>query len=232
MELAIDTSTKVAGVALAHQGQTLAELTWRAEHNHTVQLLPTIDYLLQRGGLKPSDLDAVIVAVGPGSFSGLRVGMSAAKGLAMSLGISLVGVGTLAVEAYPFLGSGTAICPVLDAGRGELSAGLFKEAAGELAEARAPSIYTPEELCASVQEATLFCGEHLPAVKNEIARRLGPASSFPPPSALLRRPGNLAELGQQRLAQGLPDDPATLQPIYLRGPSITRPRPPQTVTKR
>ena len=232
MELAIDTSTKVAGVALAHQGQTLAEFTWRAEYNHTVQLLPTIDYLLQRGGQKPSGLEAVVVAVGPGSFSGLRVGMSAAKGLAMSLGIPLAGVGTLAVEAYPFLGSGMAICPVMDAGRGDVSAALFMEADGELTEALAPSIHTVEEVCASVRERTLFCGEHLPAVQGEIARRLGPMASFPPASALLRRPGNLAELGWRRLAQGKSGDPATLQPVYLRGPSITRPRPPQTVTKR
>lgn len=226
MELAIDTSTRLAGVALARHGQLLAELTWRAEYNHTAQLLPAIDYLLQRGNLKPSDLDAVIVAVGPGSFSGLRVGMSAAKGLAVSLDIPLVGVGTLAVEAYPFLGPGMAVCPVLDAGRGELAAALFRDMGGELAEERPASLCMVEELCAWAREPTLFCGEHLLAVQGEIARRLGPLAAFPPASALVRRPGNLAELGWRRLAKGERDDPATLAPIYLRGPSISRPRAP------
>ena len=232
MELAIDTSTRTAGVALAHQGQILAELTWRAEHNHTVQLMPAIDYLLQRDDLKPSALEAIMVAVGPGSFSGLRVGMSAAKGLAMSLEIPVVGVGTLAVEAYPFLGSGLAVCPILDAGRGELSSGLFKDVEGEQTEARAPSICTVDALCALVREPTLFCGEHLPAVQEVLAARLGPLASFPPRSALTRRPGSLAELGWRRLARGEADDPATLQPVYLRGPSITRPRAKQAITKR
>ena len=224
MELAIDTSTKVAGVALAQEGNVLAELTWRAEYNHTVQLTPAIDYVLKLGGTKTANLEALAVAIGPGSFSGLRVGLSAAKGFALALGIPLVGVGTLAVEAQPFLGWGLPICPLLDAGRGEVSTGAFHSMKGVLLEERPPLTMSLEELCASIREATLFCGEHLPAVREAIGASLGPLAVFPPASTLLRRPGHLAELGWQRLARGERDDPATLQPVYMRGPSITQPR--------
>ena len=209
---------------MSDKGEVLTELTWRAEHNHTVQLIPTIDYLLGREGLKPPDLNAIIVAIGPGSFSGLRVGISAAKGMAVSLGIPLAGIGTLTLEAYPFSGSAIAICPVLEAGRGELSTALFEERDGELTEVRSACIYSVEGLCATISEPTLFCGEHMSSIKEELAERLGPLALFPPKSATLRRPGNLAAMGWKRLAKGLADDPATLQPLYLRGPSITPPR--------
>ena len=232
MELAIDTSTRTAGVALSDKGEILTELTWRAEHNHTVQLIPSINHLLGREHLKPPDLDAIVVAIGPGSFSGLRVGISAAKGMAVSLGIPLAGIGTLALEAYPFSGSASAICPVLDAGRGELSTAVFEVRDGELTEVRSAGICSVEGLCASISEPTLFCGEHMSTVQKELTDRLGPLAVFPPKSATLRRPGNLAALGWKRLEKGLADDPATLQPLYLRGPSITPPRPTIAPVKR
>ncbi|MEE9285366.1 MAG: tRNA (adenosine(37)-N6)-threonylcarbamoyltransferase complex dimerization subunit type 1 TsaB [Dehalococcoidia bacterium] len=228
MELALDTSTATAGVALAHRGETLAEVTWLVGRNHTTQLLPTIEDVLGRAGVTVDDLEAVIVATGPGSFSGLRVGLSTAKGLAVSRDIPLVGVGTLAVEAYPFLSADLPLRALLDAGRGEIAVGSYTASQGQLREAEPPRLTSVDELSASIVQRTLLCGEHLPVVQEAIAERLGSLAVFPSRSALLRRPGHLAELGWQRLALGDSDDPATLQPLYLRAPSITRPRPPRT----
>lgn len=232
MELAIDTSTRLAGVALARQGVTVAELTWLADLNHTAQLLPAIDHVLRQQGTKPAAIDLVVIACGPGSFSGLRVGVSAAKGFALALGVPLVGIGTLYVEAYPFLGAGMAIQPVLDAGRGELATCTFNAVDDSLVETVPNAIVTLGQLCDAVKGPTLFCGEHLPLVRQAIAERVGRLASFPPRSALLRRAGNLAELGWCRFARGEHDDPATLQPIYLRPPSITRPHPVQSPVRR
>lgn len=223
MELAIDTSTATAGVALSRQGRVLAEHIWRAEYNHTRHLTPVIEFVLHQQGIAARDLHAIAVATGPGSFSGLRVGVSAAKGMAESLDIPLVGIGTLWVEAYPFASHHLPIVVVLDAGRGELAVGRFSTANGRLQETEPPRIATLEGICASIRQRTLFCGEHMPFIQGALAERLGSLAVFPSAAALLRRPGHLAELAWQRLVRGERDDAATLQPIYVRGPSITRP---------
>jgi tRNA threonylcarbamoyladenosine biosynthesis protein TsaB len=232
VELAIDTSTVTAGVALARHGQTQAEMTWRAGYNHTAQLMPAVDHLLRQAGVTAKQLDAIVVATGPGSFSGLRVGVSAAKALAESLGIALAGVGTMHVEAYPFVPWGLPVCVLLDAGRGELAIGTFQPSRSVNswpAEAAPPRVVSLDEVCAAVKERTLFCGEQLPAIQEALASRLREAAVFPPAGMLVRRPAHLAALGWRRLARGERDDPATLQPLYLRGPSITKPAPAHAV---
>ena len=98
-QLAMDTATDIAGLALAEPGQVVAEMTWPARRNHTQQLLPGLLHLLAQAKVDLEDLDGIIVAQGPGSFTGLRVGFAIAKGLAYGLGLPLVGVSTLEVEA-------------------------------------------------------------------------------------------------------------------------------------
>jgi tRNA threonylcarbamoyl adenosine modification protein YeaZ len=100
MQLAIDTSTDIASLALVKDDQLIAELTWRCGQNHTIQLLPNLEYLLRQAKLDLRSVNGIIVARGPGSFNGLRVGLSTAKGLAFSLGIPVVAVSTLEAEAY------------------------------------------------------------------------------------------------------------------------------------
>ena len=121
MELCIDTSTRYAGVVISHHGEPQWETCWVSRRNHTVELAPTIQMLLGKTGASPGDLDAVFLAVGPGGFSALRVGMSAAKGMAEGLDIPLVGVGTLELEAFPYAGTGRSLYPLLDVGRGEVA---------------------------------------------------------------------------------------------------------------
>src|SRR4030043_35039 len=127
MELAIDTSTDSCSIGLSQQGEMIAELTWHSGQNHTVELVPNIVSLLNHNRASPQSLTAVFVAKGPGSFNGLRVGISTAKGLALALNIPLVGISTLEVEAYPFAFTKLPICPIHNAGRGEIAAAIYQQ---------------------------------------------------------------------------------------------------------
>ena len=105
----------------------LIELSWRSEQNHSVELLPAIQRLMDQAGIDSSDLGCVIAAKGPGSFSALRIGMATARGLAMANDIPLVGVGTLEVEAFPYLGLGLPVCALIEAGREQVAAAIYSE---------------------------------------------------------------------------------------------------------
>ena len=220
MELAVDTSTRVASLAVARQGDTVAELTWRAELNHTTEVMPAIHYLLERTKSTMSDLEAVTVALGPGSFSGLRVGLSLAKGLALTQSVPLVGVGTLEVEAFPFASSRLPVRPMLDGGRGEVATALYQLQRGKWQKLEQERLATLDDIFAGCVGRTLFCGEMAYQLADTLSERLKGKAMLPLTKAM-RSASCLASLGWQRLARGEKDDPATLQPIYLRDPSIT-----------
>jgi tRNA threonylcarbamoyl adenosine modification protein YeaZ len=126
MELAIDTSTVTASVALASEGRLLAEVTWRAGQRHSASLLPQVQHLLDLQGESIGALHAIAVAHGPGSFNGLRTGLATAKGLCFALDVPLIGLGTLEVAAYPFALTHRPICPVIGAGRGEVAVAVYQ----------------------------------------------------------------------------------------------------------
>jgi len=224
MQLAIDTSTDTASVALVKDNEILAELTWRCGQNHTTTLLPNLDALLRQTGTGIQAVEAIIVAKGPGSYNGLRVGISAAKGLALSLGVPLVGINTLAAAAYPHAATGLPVCPILSAGRGEISTALYQMKDGDLRQILAEEITTMETLCPRLEAETVFCGELTPPVIEYLREHLKQKAIIAAPSARLRRAGPLAELGLKQIAAGKLDDPATLHPSYLRRPNITKPR--------
>lgn len=224
MQIAIDTSTDIASLALAEDGELLAELTWRCGQNHTTQLLPRLKQLLDQAGLDIRDTTGVIVARGPGSFNGLRVGISTAKGLALSLGVPVVGISTLEAAAYPYAETGLPVCPVFNAGRGEIATALYCKEGEQWQRLAEEHITTLEALCDRTTEKTLFCGDHITSIGEQLKSELGEKSVMPSPAGLLRRAGFLAELGQQRLSAGDYDSPAALQPLYLRRPAITRPK--------
>jgi len=219
MEIAIDTSTDMASIALSHCGEVEAEMTWPSGQNHTVELLPNLLHLLQQAKKSLKEIDAIIVAKGPGSFNGLRVGVGTAKGLAFALGIPLVGIGTLEVEAFPYAPTGLPICPVQDAARGEIATALFQLQEGRWRKLSEEHITTVDGLCSEIATGTLLCGRLPPHIAQEIEERLGQRTLIL--KATLRRAGPLAELGWQRLQRGQIDHPTTLQPLYLRRPSVT-----------
>ncbi len=222
MQLAIDTSTDTASLALVQDDRVLAELTWRCGQNHTTQLLPNLDYILKQVQLSPQSLTAIIVARGPGSFNGLRVGISTAKGLAFSLGIPIVGVSSLAVEAYQYAETGLPVCPVFNAGRGEIATALYRKKRGDWCRLVAEYITTVETLCSGITTKTIFCGEFVPSIAPQLKKLLKQKAVITSPITGLRRAGFLAELGLKRLQAADYDNLATLQPLYLRRPSITR----------
>ncbi len=222
MQIAIDTSTDTASLALVKEGEILAELTWRCGQDHTVHLLPNLAHLLNQAKLSLSSASGIIVAKGPGSYNGLRVGLSTAKGLAFSLDIPIIGISTLAVEAYQHAETGLPICPIFNAGRGEIAVAMYQRKRGEWSQLMAEQITTIDALCSQVATKTVFCGEFVPAITNILKETLRQKAIILSSAASWRRAGFLAELGLKRLQAGDYDNPVTLQPLYLRGPAITQ----------
>ena len=217
MLLAIDTSTRFAGVALADVEQVVACRVWRSRTNHSAELMPAAAQILKDHDTPPSSLRGIAVALGPGGFSALRVGLSVAKGLAAACSLPLVGVGTLRLEAFPYLGSGMPVCAMVEAGRGEVAAAVFGPEETDVIEER---ICPPEELLALFSGPTIFCGEGAAARVPLIRERLGKQALIVDPAVPASRLWSLAAIGWQRIASGDIDEPAGLQPNYLRMPSI------------
>ena len=221
MELAIDTSTDVASIALSSDGKLIAELTWHSGQNHTVELVPHLNHLLSQAKLELKDIKSVIVAKGPGSFNGLRVGMSFAKGLALSLAIPIVGISTLEVEAFPYAFTGLPICPIQNAGRGETATALFQTKRGKWYRLVEEHITTLDNLLPEIKRQTIFCGRVPEEVATQLKAKLGRKALIVENPAALRRAGYLAALGWQRLKESDFDHSPTLEPLYLRRPTIT-----------
>lgn len=220
MELAIDTSTDFASIALSNEGAVIMELTWHSRQNHTVELVPNIDRMLSQSKVEKKSLGVIFVAKGPGSFNGLRVGMSVAKGLAFALNIPLVGVSTLEVEAYPFAFTRLLICPVHNAGRGEIATAFYRQSDVWCC-VEEEHITSVDVLCRRIEEVTVFCGEIPEPVISQLRQILGKNAVIPESAVRLRRASHLAILGWQRFKRGEQDNPASLQPLYLRQPPIT-----------
>ncbi len=224
MQLAIDTSTGTASLALVQDNEVLAELTWRCGQNHTTQLLPNLAHLLEQTRLNLQSASGIIVARGPGSFNGLRVGIGTAKGLAFSLGIPIIGISSLETEAYQHAETGLPVCPIFNAGRGEIATALYQKKHSQWRRLSTERITTVEALCAEITSKTIFCGELIPLIAGQLSKQLRQKAEIPSPAGGLRRAGFLAELGLKRLETGDYDNTATLQPLYLRRPAITQPK--------
>ena len=238
MLLAIDTTSRHASVALAEppaagagDAIVVAGHSWRSAVNHTTELMPAVAQLLERRGLRPAQLEAVAVGLGPGGFSALRTGLSVAKGLALAARIPVIGIGSLDLEIYPVREAGRPVCALLEAGRGEAASALVAPGG---ARRRDDKITGPDELLDEIRaladgddtesgDQMLFCGEGMPPWAESIRAVLGRRAILchTPPSA---RAGSLAALAAQRLAQGQTDDLDALQPRYLRMPTIGAPK--------
>lgn len=213
-ELSIDTASEMASVALSREGVLVAEVTWVCRRNHTVELLPTIDRLLGHMNIAKLDLTAVFVCTGPGMYTGLRVGVTIAKGLAHALGVPLVGVPRLELDAYPHAAFDGDIVAVHNATRGELAWAAYR--GNPWHEITAPQLSKPAELAGTIIEPTLVIGE----IDERLTSHLGAMAIVASPAASVRHAAALAELGYARLAAGQTDEPALLKPIYLRPPAI------------
>jgi tRNA threonylcarbamoyladenosine biosynthesis protein TsaB len=212
----------MASLALYDQarGWVLGEESWYSANNHTVELMPRLVRLLEQQGITPAHLTGLVVSLGPGSFTGLRIALSMVKGLALACGLPLVGVPTLDVVAQPHMAQRRPIWAVLQAGRGRICASYYAYHRGRWRRQGDYQLTTLEALCNQVTELALFCGEIDARDADQIQQRLGSEAIIASPAASLRRAAYLAELGWERLSKGDADNPSTLAPIYLHHPPI------------
>ncbi len=213
MLLAIDTSTSMTGIALYDGERVLAECTWQGPGYQTVELAPEIGLLLRRVGHKTADVRAIAVATGPGSFTGLRIGIALAKGLALSGGRELIGIPTMDVLAEAQAKLDTRLFVVLEAGRSRVAGMWYKwgragwQSDGEL------QLVSQEQLPEVISEEAYVCGELNKEVRKLLRKEAHIKQASP--ANCHRRPGFLAELGWNRWRKGENSDPRTLSPIYI-----------------
>jgi tRNA threonylcarbamoyladenosine biosynthesis protein TsaB len=218
MLLAVDTSTAQVGLALYDGAQVRAELLWHSRQHHTVELAPGLVELLTRTGTGIDEVKVLGVALGPGSFTALRVGLSFVKGLVLARHIPLIGIPTLDVLAAAQPVRDLPLAAVLQAGRGRLALGCYRSSeAGWQAECPV-QITTIDDLADSIHTPTLVCGELNIEERQRLARKRANVI-LASPAQSVRRPAVLAELAWKRWQNGDVDDPASLTPIYLH--SIT-----------
>ncbi len=230
MLLAIDTATRTASLALYDEEGVQGELTWRSRENHTVELMNQIVRLLELARIRKENLAAVGVSLGPGSFTGLRVGMSVAKGLAFGCHIPIIAVRTLDSVAQPHAFQSLPLWAVLLAGRGRYSVAEYRTGLGQVERAGEDALVDANGLVEMVKQAigrtsrsrrrALFCGEIDSKLRETLQQALGKRACIASPAANLRRAGFLAELAWQRYGREEFDDPQTLAPVYTSYPSV------------
>jgi tRNA threonylcarbamoyladenosine biosynthesis protein TsaB len=214
MLLAVDTSTAQMGIAVYDGAQVLGEYVWHSRQHHTVELAPAIAELLARCGLTMDDIRALGVALGPGSFTSLRVGLALVKGLALACELPLIGIPTLDIYAAGQPASELPLLTAIQAGRGRLAVGWYKTTENGW-QAQGPArVVSIEALLGEIEMPSVVCGEFSAEEQEQLARHplhielVSPARS-------VRRPSLLAELAWARWQSGDVDEAATLAPIYL-----------------
>jgi tRNA threonylcarbamoyladenosine biosynthesis protein TsaB len=209
------------GLALYDGAMVVAELTWTSRQRHTVELAPALSGLLNRTGHSMGGLSAVGVAIGPGSFTSLRVGLAFVKGLALARRLPVIGVPTLDVVAASVPVQGLPLAAVIQAGRGRIAVGWYKASENGW-QAEGPARTTnADALAESIHHPTLIVGELSAEERQRLARKQKNIQ-LASPAQSVRRPALLAELAWARWQSGQTDDAASLAPIYLHvegGPS-------------
>jgi tRNA threonylcarbamoyladenosine biosynthesis protein TsaB len=214
MLLAVDTSTQWVGLALFDGDQIVGEMIWQTHNHHTVELAPAVENLMLRSGVVPASLQALAVALGPGSFTSLRIGLALVKGFALALNIPVVGVPTLDILAASQPLQDLPMAAILQAGRSRLAVGWYAPVMGMWQPQGAARVYNLEELSKEIQKPTLVCGELTPTGRQVLARKKKNVILASPAQGL-RRPSYLAELAWQRWQVGDVAEVISLAPIYL-----------------
>ncbi len=218
--LGLDTSTLTGSVGVADQSGLLVQLSVATRDTHSVRLLAAVSAVLDAAGLAPADLDLIGVASGPGSFTGLRIGMATAKGLALALGRPILGISTLEATALTVhrVSGAPLVCVVMEAGRGEVYRGIYSFAEGEHRALDAESAMSPVQAVTGLPDGCLLAGDATPRCKSLIPSPAGRLTlwmeTLPIAATIARRALNILERHEadRRAGRGLP----ALQPNYLR----------------
>ena len=214
MLLAIDTSTSWISLALYDGSFVKYEITWQSQHHHTVELAPALVQLFKHTGTSHDDLEGLAVAIGPGSFTSLRIGVATVKGFSLALKIPVFGVPSLEVIAAAQPLDEKPMIALLHAGRTRLAYAPYQVEDGAWVSQDEPSVIEAKDLVKTISEPTLICGELSEEARSVIGRRWKNAM-IASPAHCLRRAGFLAEIGWERMMKEQPDDPISLAPIYI-----------------
>ncbi len=216
MLLAIDTTTRFSGIALYDAGGLRMEQLWETGDNHTVELVPYIARACEAQGLVPAGLQAVAAALGPGSFTGVRVGLSVAKGIALALRIPVLGVSSLDATAYAHRRDPLPVCALVSAGRSRWCVGFYDTVGGRWNRRGDYVLADAGHLAGLLERPTLVCGELSVELRATLKASAADRAILASEASAVRRAGFLAELAWERLERGERDDPASLAPIYLQ----------------
>ncbi len=219
--LAIDTSTMLGGIAVMDELNLIAETRLNVKSTHSERLMTEIEHCLKQSSLKISDIDVFAVAIGPGSFTGLRIGLSTVKGLSYATGKPIVSVPTLDALALNFPYSRYPVCTMLDARKKEVYAALFKWEDNGFTKLISEASVNPEEFTRNVLlsadcDKIIFAGEGAVIYKNKIIEVMGEKAVFASPEKTVPSPANVASLGMKKALRGEFSEPVSLAPVYIR----------------
>ena len=219
MLLAVDTSTQSVGIALFDGNQFMCEESWISRRYHTVELANAVQSNLFRAGLSAADLHVLAIASGPGSFTGLRIGMALIKGIAYTHQLPVIGIPTLDITARAVPVRDVRLAAVLQAGRNRLAVGWYKAEDGSWVADGLVENLTFDELLKKIDQPCILTGEINEEIRQAVEDHdLINAAS---PTLALRSPKYLAELAWNRWQNGIVDNILTLSPTYLhRGDPI------------
>ncbi len=228
--LAIDSSGLVASVALMEDDILVGEYTIHNKKTHSQTLLPMIADMMKMSGIDKNDLDAIAVAAGPGSFTGLRIGAATAKGLAQGLGIPIVPISSLEGLAYNLQGLSDPVCPIMDARRGQVYSGIYDVSASlpkALYEDGARPIEEVIEQVKTLGKPVTFIGDGVPVFKDRLIETLGSVdndglAAFGNDAVRYQRASSIAILGKLYLADGREVAAREFVPRYLRATQAER----------
>lgn len=216
--LAIDTSTSCLSIAIVEDGGTICECNRLAPMQHSSLLLPMMADCLKRGGLSIEAIDGFAVSLGPGSFTGLRIGVATMKGLAFALSKPIVGISTLDVLAENIGLTTHRILPILDAKRGEVYSAIYGFKGQKLKRLSEDLVIDVDGLLKMLETKAIFLGEGLTKYQDIIKKKKKDQVMFAPPEAWFPRASVVARYGLQRLKTGKSDHPYEITPLYHRRP--------------
>lgn len=216
--LGVETATAQGGIAIVGPDGLLAEVTLSVTAGYGERLLPALERVLEAAALSPDAVDGYAVSIGPGSFTGLRIGLATVKGLVLATGKPLAAVPTLEALAATFPFCPHPVCPLLDARKNEVYCALFALEGGEPVRLLEDAVCSLEALLPRITRPTVFVGDGLARYGETLRRRLKEKALFPPPGRAGASPAVVAVRGRARLLRGEAEDVDRLVPRYLRAP--------------